>query len=367
MEGQLEKINKPNSEHLEKNIGNIEIQDTVEELEKNCREKLADGIDIQKEFEFSSQEAISRANGSINLSQEIFESTKKETGVEAKIESLNKSAKENYEWLEKELKAMLADGISDPEKIREKMDDVDDAHRRMLDERRQKHEEEMKRLDSISEEDIQKNKEKIEGEMFGGKTLAEAKSAADSFLEDLKRKQDKFIKDQSIQNGGSSLRQEKEIVTEENERRLREMQSYADRTLKEAIQGVQQAVGEKRKTKICSRCGAESEISTNFCGVCGNKLNIAKAENVESPMEKIKKDRNFPELFQAIREIGPVRSSFGTKQEMVSPEKAIDIIEGLFNEDPRIVVEKMKQGQLLLFLNENGVRNKVFEIFQKSI
>jgi len=48
-------------------------------------------------------------------------------------------------------------------------------------------------------------------------------------------------------------------------------------------------------------------------------------------------------LFAAIREIGPVKNSFDMEQEspvisMVDPERAIDAIKNVFNEDRKTVI-----------------------------
>lgn len=340
-------------------------------------EKLKEGRDIEQRFESAGKSGIEQISGSIRLPEDKIKDIKDETSVESKIGALNETAEEAYAKLDQDLKEMFNDGISSIEEIHAKMDELEKAHKNVMAEKRKKQEEEIGRLENMSDGDRLKMKEDMEKKIFGGKTLEEAKKDTEALLSSLKEKEEDFIKNPTGDsgNGDDPLKEKMREEETKDEDRIAQMEKYSSKVQQEAIQGVQQAVGEKKKVKICPNCGRESEISANFCGSCGNKFESladnGKDEKIESSAGKIKEVQNFPDLFQALKDRGPVKNSFDVENgpsdvRMVDPEMAIDIIKSFFNEDLKKVAEEIRNGKRLGFLKEDGVNEKVAEIFEKA-
>ncbi|MFA5777630.1 MAG: hypothetical protein WC906_04275 [Parcubacteria group bacterium] len=375
---------------------------TFEDLERIGKEKMADGKAVSSGMETDGRMGIDNGNQTIKLSSQ----EKKEeinNRVEENIERIGKSASEAFDELSKELEGMLIEKIANKKGSREEIDQklkrLEELGEESREEGRIKHEEEMKKIQEEHEEKIRQMKseeeesnrriasaqEAQEKAMFGGRTQEEAEDYIEKTKKEMEQKALDSIKTAKKAGGKTEEEWREELKKKDEEmkalhqQQLSELKKSSDESIERArkkaadtIREMQEGMGlkqegEKVKVKVCPKCGVESEISANFCGSCGSKLESSKAEVAESSAEKIKKAQNFPELFQALRERGSVKNPFNADAKMIDPEMAIEVIKGQFNRDPRKVVEEIKQGKLLSFLSGDGVNDKVSEIFQRAI
>jgi len=268
---------------------------TPEDLEVLVQEKMKEGETAYEELKSDGQERIKKANNSIGLSPERFGEVKDSMGIEEKEREIEMSAKEIVDTLRKELEGMFLSGEG-IEKIDEQMGKIEVAHKEVMAEMRRKHEEEMRKIDDLAEnpDEIRKGAERS---VFGGKTLEEAHADSQEFLKKLQEDALKKMQEKTqtgstdrINSTRAELEKNLELEKEKDAQRLKEMQEFANRTTKEAVEGVQKArgenqVGEKVQVKTCLKCGAEGNMSANFCGSCGGKFEIPKNEKKKKELK----------------------------------------------------------------------------------